>query len=101
MSLNSQCDGKHDRRNHGYAAETSWHSFSAILRNSSGHAEPICEASIYKPFHLARYIDEQVFRYNNRKHADKSPMTDAERFTLAMKQVAGRRLTYTALTGKR
>jgi hypothetical protein len=27
-------------------------------------------------------------------------MTDAERFKLAMSQVAGRRLTYTELTGK-
>jgi hypothetical protein len=53
-----------------------------------------------EPFHLHRYIDEQVFRYNNRKHADKSPMTDAERFTLAMRQVGGRRLTYSDLTGK-
>jgi hypothetical protein len=53
-----------------------------------------------EPFHLHRYIDEQVFRYNNRKHSDKSPMTDAECFKLAMSQVAGRRLTYTELTGK-
>jgi transposase-like protein len=53
-----------------------------------------------EPFHLARYIDEQVFRYNNRKHADKSPMTDSERFKLAMSQVSGRRLTYSDLTGK-
>jgi len=29
-----------------------------------------------------------------------SPMTDAERFALAMSQVAGRRLAYSALTGK-
>ena len=27
-----------------------------------------------EPFHLSRYIDEQVFRYNNRKRADKSPI---------------------------
>jgi hypothetical protein len=53
-----------------------------------------------EPFHLARYIDEQVFRYNNRKKADKSLMNDAERFKLAMSQVAGRRLTYANLTGK-
>ena len=53
-----------------------------------------------EPFHLERYVDEQVFRYNNRKRADKSPMNDADRFKLAMSQVAGRRLTYTELTGK-
>ena len=53
-----------------------------------------------EPFHLARYIDEQVFRYNNPERADKSPMSDADRFKLAMSQVAGRRLTYSDLAGK-
>jgi transposase-like protein len=47
-----------------------------------------------EPFHLARYIDEQAFRYNNRK------ATDADRFVAVMKQVAGRRLTFDRLTGK-
>jgi transposase-like protein len=53
-----------------------------------------------EPFRLARYIDEQVFRYNNRKNSDKSPKSDSDRFKLAMTQVAGRRLTYADLTGK-
>ena len=53
-----------------------------------------------EPFHLFRYVDEQVFRYNNRKHADRTPMNDSDRFKLAMSQVAGRRLTYSELTGK-
>jgi transposase-like protein len=48
-----------------------------------------------EPFHLGRYVDEQVFRYNNRKG-----MKDADRFVLAMSQVAGKRLTYSELTGK-
>jgi transposase-like protein len=48
-----------------------------------------------EPFHLERYVDEQVFRFNNRK--DKN---DADRFALAMGQVAGKRLTYSELTGK-
>jgi transposase-like protein len=52
-----------------------------------------------EPFHLERYVDEQVFRYNNRATKDK-PTTDADRFKLAMSQVAGRRLTYAELTGK-
>jgi transposase-like protein len=52
-----------------------------------------------EPFHLDRYIDEQVFRYNNRSTKD-NPLTDADRFTLAMLQVAGRRLTYSELTGQ-
>ena len=55
---------------------------------------------VVEPFHLARYIDEQVFRYNNRKNSDKSPKSDSDRFKLAMHQVVGRRLTYADLTGK-
>ena len=47
-----------------------------------------------EPFHLFRYIDEQAFRYNNRR------ATDAERFTEVMKQIVGRRVTYKQLTGK-
>jgi len=52
-----------------------------------------------EPFHLDRYVDEQVFRYNNRATKD-NPLTDADRFTLALSQVAGKRLTYAELTGK-
>jgi len=47
-----------------------------------------------EPFHLHRYIDEQAFRYNNRKDMD-----DAERFDLAVSQIVGKRLTYKELTG--
>ncbi|HXM60169.1 MAG TPA: IS1595 family transposase [Terriglobales bacterium] len=52
-----------------------------------------------EPFHLFRYVDEQVFRFNNRKDGD-CKLTDADRFARAMSQVAGRRLTYSELTGK-
>jgi len=48
-----------------------------------------------EPFHLFRYLDEQTFRYNTRRGMD-----DADRFRLALSQVAGRRLTYKHLTGK-
>jgi transposase-like protein len=48
-----------------------------------------------EPFHLFRYVDEQVFRYNNR-----NGLTDAQRFALAMSQIGGKRLTYAELTGK-
>lgn len=48
-----------------------------------------------EPFHLFRYIDEQVFRYNNRKD-----MNDAERFDLAVSQIVGKRLQYKELIGK-
>lgn len=48
-----------------------------------------------EPFHLFRYLDEQVFRYNNRKDMD-----DGDRFAEAMERVAGHRITYQELTGK-
>jgi transposase-like protein len=52
-----------------------------------------------EPFHLYRYLDEQMFRYNHRKEGDRK-VSDSERFALAMSQVAGKRLTYSQLTGK-
>ena len=53
-----------------------------------------------EPFHLFRYIDEQAFRYNTRKHADGTLITDRERFDMAISQIVGKRLTYAQLTGK-
>lgn len=52
-----------------------------------------------EPFHLERYVDEQVFRFNNRA-TKTNPLNDADRFILAVSQVAGKRLTYKELTGK-
>jgi len=52
-----------------------------------------------EPFHLHRYVDEQVFRYNNRATKD-NPLNDADRFDLAVRQIVGKRLTYSELTGK-
>ena len=52
-----------------------------------------------EPFHLDRYLDEQVFRYNNRATKD-NPLNDADRFALVMSQIGGKRLTYAELTGK-
>ncbi len=48
-----------------------------------------------EPFHLFRYIDEQAFRYNNRKD-----MNDRDRFDAVASQVAGKRITYAHLTSK-
>lgn len=48
-----------------------------------------------EPFHLFRYLDEQVYRYNNRELAN-----DGERFVKALTQIAGRRLTFAEVTGK-
>ena len=47
-----------------------------------------------EPFHLHRYLDEQSFRFNERKG------TDSTRFNLAVSQIGGKRLTYKKLTGK-
>jgi transposase-like protein len=47
-----------------------------------------------EPFHLFRYLDEQSFRFNNRK------MTDSERFSAAVDGIVGKRLMYDQLTGK-
>jgi hypothetical protein len=47
------------------------------------------------PFHMFRYLDEQVFRYDNHKAAH-----HGERFHLVMSHITGRRLTYEQLTGK-
>jgi transposase-like protein len=47
-----------------------------------------------EPFHLFRYLDEQVFRFNERKGKD------ADRFAKVTGQIAGKRLTYDELTGK-
>jgi hypothetical protein len=52
-----------------------------------------------EPFHLDRYVDEQAFRYNNRATED-DPLTDYDRFALALSQISGKRLTYAELTGK-
>jgi transposase-like protein len=47
-----------------------------------------------EPYHLFRYVDEQAFRYNNRKDVD-----DYARFKMVLTQLAGKRLTYETLTG--
>jgi transposase-like protein len=63
--------------------------FWSLLKRSLGGTYVSVE-----PFHLFRYLDEQSFRFNNRK------LTDGERFSIVSKQVIGRRLTYSDLTGK-
>jgi len=47
-----------------------------------------------EPFHLFRYVDEQAFRYNNRKDMD-----DSDRFDFAVRQIVGKRLTWAEVTG--
>ncbi len=47
-----------------------------------------------EPFHLFRYLDEQAFRYNNRKE-----MNDFDRFEMAASQIVGKRLTWKQAIG--
>jgi transposase-like protein len=72
---------------HTNGLENFWSLFKRHLRGTYVAVEP---------FHLDRYLDEQVFRFNNRK----KPMNDYERFQKVLAQVAHKRLTYAELTGK-
>lgn len=47
-----------------------------------------------EPFHLFRYLDEQAYRFNERKGDDQS------RFMRAIRSIFGKRLTWGNLTGK-
>ena len=47
------------------------------------------------PCHLQAYVDEQVFRFNNRKDAN-----DFDRFKILLSQIVDKRLTYAELIGK-
>ena len=52
-----------------------------------------------EPFHLFRYLDEQMFRYNNRATKE-NKVTDADRFSKVASNIVGKRLTFAELTGK-
>lgn len=75
-----------DGRIHTNGLENFW---SLLKRGISGTYVSV------EPFHLFRYLDEQSFRYNNRKD-----MENADRFKLALSQIVGKRLTYAEVTGK-
>jgi len=75
-----------DGRVHTNGLENFW---SLLKRGISGTYVSV------EPFHLFRYLDEQMFRFNNRKDLD-----DAGRFNLAVSQIVGKRLTFAELTGK-
>jgi len=48
-----------------------------------------------EPFHLFRYLDEQAFRYNERKNDD----GDSGRFAEALRGIVGKRIMYKELIG--
>src|SRR6266851_4929686 len=75
-----------DGRVHTNGLENFW---SLLKRGISGTYVSV------EPFHLHRCLDEQMFRFNNRKELD-----DAGRFDLAVRQIVGKRITFAQLTGK-
>ncbi len=75
---------------HTNSLENFW---SLLKRNLKGTYVAV------EPFHLERYVDEQVFRFNNRATKD-NPLNDSDRFLLALSQVSNKRLTFAELTGK-
>lgn len=84
-------EGYVDGKVHTQGIENFW---SCLKRGLSGTYVAV------EPFHLFRYVDEQAFRFNNRKNADNKPLKDSERFDLALSQIAGKRLTFAEVTGK-
>jgi transposase-like protein len=79
-----------DGRVHTNGLENFW---SLLKRGISGTYVSV------EPFHLFRYLDEQMFRFNNRATRD-NPLTDADRFDLAVRNIVGKRITFAELTGK-
>jgi len=77
-------------RVHTNGLENFW---SLLKRNLAGTY--VC----VEPFHLERYVDEQVFRYNNRGTKE-NPLNDSDRFSRLCSQIVGKRLTYADLTAK-
>lgn len=91
-----QADYSHETINHlmayvdGNIHTNGIENFWSLLKRTLGGTYVSVE-----PFHLFRYVDEQAFRFNNRK-----PMDDANRFRYAMRKIIGKRLTYAELIGK-
>jgi transposase-like protein len=79
-----------DGRVHTNGLENFWSLFKRNLRGTYVSVEP---------FHMFRYLDEQVFRFNNRG-GKRAKVNDFDRFDLAMSQVFNKRLTYAEVTGK-
>ena len=80
-----------DGKVHTQGIENFW---SLLKRGLSGTYVAV------EPFHLFRYVDEQAFRFNNRKDENGNKLDDSQRFELALSQIAGKRLTFAEVTGK-
>jgi transposase-like protein len=72
-------------RVHTNGIENFWSLFKRVIYGTHHSVEP---------FHLDRYLDETVLRFNTRH------MSDAGRFALTSARTTGRRITYKELTGK-
>lgn len=70
---------------HTNGLENFWSLFKRCIKGTYVSADP---------WHLQKYLDEEVFRFNARR------LTDADRFLILLRGVAGHRLTYKQLTGK-
>jgi hypothetical protein len=79
-----------DGQVHTNSLENFWSLFKRNLRGTYVAVEP---------FHLFRYLDEQVFRFNNRG-SKRYPVSALERFDRALSQIINKRLTYAEVTGK-
>ena len=75
---------------HTNGLENFWSLFKRNLRGTYVAVEP---------FHLSRYLDEQIFRFNNRATKER-PYSDFDRFNKAMSQIFNKRLTFAEVTGK-
>jgi transposase-like protein len=71
-------------RVHTNGLENFWSLFKRALKGTYTHCAP---------FHLQRYVDEEAFRFNDRKG------DDSYRFDVLMHDVVGRRLTWRRLCG--
>src|SRR5438105_6684862 len=68
---------------------------STLSQTAGAEGQPLSLKGTYasvEPFQLFRYLDEQAFRFNERK------TMGACRFLLALVGICHRRLNYTALT---
>jgi len=74
-----------DHHVHTNSIENFW----SVLKRTIGGTY-ICP----RPKHLERYLDEQIFRFNERGN------TDGPRFAAALKSAESKRLTYKKLIGK-
>ena len=75
-----------DGRVHTNGLENFW---SLLKRGISGTYVSV------EPFHLFRYLDEQAYRFNNRRG-----LSDFGRFALACASIVDRRLMWKQLTGQ-